>query len=426
MRDVLTLTIDPADAKDFDDAISFAEQEDGTYQVGVHIADVTWYVRPGSRENEDAYQRGTSIYLVDRVLPMLPERLCNDLCSLRPGEDKLCMSVVFTISRDARVLKHKVCRTIIRSDCRLDYNQAQAWLDGSETSPVIAALKTLNMIAQVLRRKRMDAGALDIEQDEIRFRLDENHHPTDIYFEQSTPAHHLIEELMLLANRTIATMLSQTGKESVFRVHDKPDRDKMEALRKFQRKMGDRVPHQTIDMLTIRAMAKAVYSTDNIGHYGLAFDYYTHFTSPIRRYPDMIVHRLTARYILGERGVVIDTDLREACDHLSAMEQQATEAERDSVKDFQILWMQDHLGQDFDGTIVSVTQYGLFVRLNDTRCEGLVPMRTICPNDYMDLDEKNFCLRTRGSKQCFILGDPVRVRVIRADADLRQIDFELV
>jgi len=430
VRDTLTFTIDPEDAKDFDDALSFAVLPDGNYQVGVHIADVTHYVQIGSKENTNAYDRGTSVYLVDCVLPMLPEHLCNELCSLRPNEDKLCMSVIFTLSRDARVVKHKVCRTVIRSNYRLTYEQAHQLIitpaptDGS--SPLADALHTLNFLATVLRRKRMDEGALDISQEEVRFRLDEHGHPIDIYFKQPTEANQLIEEFMLLANRTVATLLSKTGKEAVYRVHDKPDEQKLNDLKKFQRRMGNRIPKETYEMLTIRAQAKAVYSTTNIGHYGLAFDYYTHFTSPIRRYPDMIVHRLVARYILGERGIKIDEDLYEACEHLSAMEQEATQAERDSQKDFQILWIQDHLGQEFSGTISNVASYGLFIRLDDTHCDGLVPIRSICPDDYMEWDEKNYCLRAERSKKRYTLGDPVRVRVVRADLDQRQIDFVLV
>jgi len=429
VRDTLTFTIDPDDAKDFDDALSFSVLEDGNYQVGVHIADVTHYVQIGSKENTDAYSQGTSIYLVDRVLPMLPERLCNELCSLRPGEDKLCMSVIFNLSHDARVLKQKVCRTVIRSDYRLTYHQAHEMITApkeDDVRPLTQALHTLNFLATVLRRRRMDNGALDIEQEEMRFLLDEHGHPVDIYFSEATEANHLIEEFMLLANREIATLLGKTGKESVYRVHDEPDKRKLAELKKFEKRFGERVPRQTIEMLTIRAMAKAEYSTCNIGHYGLAFDYYTHFTSPIRRYPDMIVHRLVSKYILGERGVKIDDDLVEACDHLSAMEQEAVQAERDSQKDFQVMWIQDHMGQEFSGSISNVTQFGLFVRLDDTHVDGLIPIRTICPDDFMKYDEKNFCLFAERSKKCFVLGDPVRVRVVRADLELRQIDFMLV
>lgn len=427
MRADLTFTIDPDDAKDFDDALSFMEQEDGTYLIGVHIADVTHYVPIGSDIDLEAYELGTSTYLVDRVLPMLPERLCNDLCSLRPHEDKLCMSVVFTIGRDARVLKHKVCRTVIHSDYRLTYHQAQALLDGGEgDAELIHALHELNFLAKTMRRQRMAHGALDIEQEQTHFTLDEHGHPTDIWFETMTDANHLIEEFMLLANRTVATQVGLTGKEFVYRVHDKPDAMKMAALERFKHRVGERLPAATIELLTIRAMAKAVYSTHNIGHYGLAFDYYTHFTSPIRRYPDMMVHRLVARYILGERGKTMDIDLEEACDHCSAMEQAAAMAERDSVKDYQMLWLQDHINEEFDGIITGVTDFGFFVNLNETHCEGLVPLRTLGLGEHWQYDERQFCLRSRASHRRYTLGDSVRVKLVRADLEMRQIDFELV
>ncbi len=451
MRDVLTFTIDPEDAKDFDDALSFTINEEGDYQVGVHIADVSFHVKEDSKVDREAYERGTSVYLVDRVIPMLPESLCNDICSLRPGEDRLCMSVVFTMGHDATVKKYKICRSVIRSDYRLTYDQAQSVIDHHPVASIrdeslIRAIEQLHFLALILRRRRIQAGALDISQEEIRFRLDEGGHPTQIYFKKPTHANHLIEEFMLLANRIVATHIGKTGKEMVYRIHDQPDKQKLAELKRFARRMGERLDPSTIEMLVIRAMAKAEYSTCNIGHYGLAFDYYTHFTSPIRRYPDLMVHRLVADYVLGERQRAKGKwreNLYESCEHCSAMEQEAAQAERDSVKEFQILWMEDHVGEDFDGHIVGVTKYGLFVRLDNNHCEGLVPMRNICVGQMMELDEKNFTLRTKRRKgqsrhwtqnedesvfvkQSFTLGDAVRVRIMRADLLLRQIDLELI
>ena len=450
MREVFTFTIDPADAKDFDDAISFERLADeagptaqrsysesgptaqrsysvAVYKIGVHIADVSYYVKPGTKTDDDAYQRGTSVYLVDRVIPMLPEELCNDKCSLRPGEDKLCMSVIFTfelpldaegtpIYNNARVVKHKICRTVIRSDARLNYDEAQEILKGLEIpkyrdTEISAALQTLNAIALKLRAERIANGALTIEQDEMRFRLDEHHHPVEIYFEQPNEAHHLIEEFMLLANRTVAKEAG-TGRPFVFRVHDLPDYDKLEEIKKFKRINGKRVKgdamQRVVDMLTIRAQAKAVYSTYNIGHYGLAFPYYTHFTSPIRRYPDLMVHRLVEKYILtGKKESLTREELELMCEHCSACEQEATQAERDSVKQFQAMWMADHLGEILPGHIVSIMDFGFFVQLDDSRCEGLIRIELIeHPED-------------------FVLGDPVMVQVIRVDINRSQIDFEL-
>ena len=441
MRDVFTFTIDPADAKDFDDALSFAavtdEEQRGPawtndqlpiYQIGVHIADVSFYVRPGTKEDEEAYQRGTSVYLVDRVLPMLPERLCNDLCSLRPGEDKLCMSVIFTMNAQAEVLKYKICRTVIRSDARLNYDEAQGIIeaisrqsrDNLETItrvlplggvPLDEALCTLNALAQKLRAARLAKGALAIEQDEVRFRLDKNGHPVDIYFEQPNEAHHLIEEFMLLANRTVATAVG-SGRPFVYRVHDLPDGDKLEEVEKFRRQYRSRARdneafRRAIDLLTIRAQAKAVYSTHNIGHYGLAFSHYTHFTSPIRRYPDLMVHRLVEKYILtGKKETMNREEMELMCEHCSECEQEAQQAERESIKLFQALWMTDHLYEDFDGHITGITEFGFFVQLDDTHCEGLIRMELIERPDH------------------YTLGDPVRVKVIRADINRKQIDFE--
>ena len=440
MRDVFTFTIDPADAKDFDDALSFeclsgeadptasaVLQAQPVYQIGVHIADVSHYVRPGTKIDDDAYQRGTSVYLVDRVLPMLPEELCNDKCSLRPDEDKLCMSVIFTMDTDAHVLKYKICRTVIRSNARLNYDEAQEIIEGksvcqwnglSVERSVSEAVCTLNALAHKLRAERIANGALTIEQDEMRFRLDAHGNPIEIYFEQPNEAHHLIEEFMLLANKTVAKAVG-SGRPFVYRVHDVPDTEKLEEVKKFKRQcaMTAKMRHhevsqeavkRAIDMLTIRAQAKAVYSTYNIGHYGLAFSHYTHFTSPIRRYPDLMVHRLVEKYILtGKKETLTREELEEKCEHCSACEQEATQAERDSIKMYQAMWMKDHVGEILTGFITGITDFGFFVQLEDSRCEGLVHMTTIeHPED-------------------FVLGDKVTVQVVRVDINRSQIDFEL-
>ena len=444
MREVFTFTIDPADAKDFDDALSFEQNEDGSYRIGVHIADVSFYVRPGTKTDDDAYKRGTSVYLVDRVLPMLPEELCNDLCSLRPGEDKLCMSVIFTMDRDARVLKHKICRTVIRSNVRLNYDEAQDIIRANQTGETLTrenrngvntganadlmqAIWALHGLAVKLRAERIANGALTIEQDEMRFRLDENYHPLEIYFESPNEAHHLIEEFMLLANKTVAREAG-SGRPFVYRVHDLPDQEKLENVKTFKRKMGSRVTQQTIDLLTIRAQAKAVYSTYNIGHYGLAFSHYTHFTSPIRRYPDLMVHRLVEKYILtGKKESLTREQLEEMCEHCSACEQEAVQAERDSIKMFQAIWMADHLGETMPGHISGVTDFGLFVQLDESRCEGLVHISSLAQKgEYWQYDEKNYRLICSESHKTFTLGDPLNVKVVRADVNKCQIDFEIV
>ena len=433
MREIFTFTIDPADAKDFDDALSFVELEDGSYQIGVHIADVSFYVRPNTKIDDEAYKRGTSTYLVDRVIPMLPEELCNDLCSLKPDEDKLCMSVVFTMDSDARVLKYKICRTVIRSDARLNYDEVQEMINPinpnipNNPSSLSTAIFTLNALAAKLRAERLTNGALAIEQDEMRFRLDEHGHPIDIYFESPNEAHHLIEEFMLLANRTVAKAVG-SGRPFVYRVHDLPDSEKLDDLKKFKKRMGSRIPQQTIDLLTIRAQAKAVYSTYNIGHYGLAFTHYTHFTSPIRRYPDLMVHRLVEKYILtGKPCSLTREELEEKCEHCSACEQEAAQAERDSVKLFQAIWMTDHLGEILPGHISGVTDFGLFVQLDDSRCEGLVHVSKVgFPGETWQLDEKNYRLICAENGITHTLGDAVRVKVVKTDVNRSQIDFELV
>lgn len=427
MRDVFTFTIDPADAKDFDDALSYRVQDDGTLQIGVHIADVSHYVRPGSELDREAYEKATSTYLVDRVLPMLPEELCNGLCSLRPHEEKLCMSVIFTMNEDAKVLKYKICRTVICSDFRLNYDEAEDIIEGKPTqytAPLTDIVLRLNSIAKILRQRRFAEGSLYLEQESLYFKLDNEGQPVEICFDKPNDAHHLIEEFMLLANRTVASSVG--NKPFVYRVHDKPDEQKMSELRKFKKRMGDRVQPQVIDLLTVRAMAKAVYSTDNIGHYGLAFSHYTHFTSPIRRYPDMMVHRLVDKYLLKGKGESLTKEeLEDRCRHCSDMEVQAQLAERDSIKQYLAIWAQKLIGQDLPGHICSVTDFGIFVQLDESHCEGLIHIHKLRKGDYMQYDEKNYRIIAAHSGETFTLGDAVTVRVIRADVEKRQVDFLL-
>lgn len=463
MREALTFTIDPDDAKDFDDALSLEVLENGNYRVGVHIADVTHYVKEGTALDDEAYRRGTSVYLVGKVIPMLPERLSNELCSLRPNEDKLCMSVVVEIDKEAQVVKQKICRTLIRSDYRLTYQQAQEMIDGTRTvsSSLAEALRTLNSLAKILRAERFRHGAINFESPEVYFHLDDEGHPTGVYFRRAMDTNRLIEEFMLLANRIVATEMGRAKKKDetrvkpkpfVFRVHDVPDTEKLGRLSRFIQRFGvhlrlnakrsatnksinhlfdtckGRDCQTLIETLAIRAMAKAVYSTDNIGHYGLAFQYYTHFTSPIRRYPDMMVHRLVAHYLMHSKDEcrVEKEVLEEACMHCSATEQAAQMAERDSIKEKQAEWMAAHVGEEFEGIVSGVMEFGLFVQLTDTLSEGLVPIRTIEPGDYMQFDEENYCLVAARSGNKYTLSDRVRVRVTKVDVEKHQINFVLV
>lgn len=476
MRDVLTFTIDPDEAKDFDDALSFQILDTGNYQVGIHIADVTHYVQEQTALDDEAYQRGTSVYLVDRVIPMLPERLSNELCSLRPDEDKLCMSVIVEMDQQAKVIRHKICRTVIRSNYRLTYRQAQGLLENSlqlkvDSGQLREALQVLNGLAMQLRANRFRQGAINFETPEVHFRLDEQNEPIEIFFHNSLDTNHLIEEFMLLANRIVATAIGkvkgENGKESaengeakkneeakpmVYRVHDNPDPEKIGKLSTFIKRFGlnlkvssnsktthkhinallddcQGMPCQTlVETLTIRSMAKAVYSTDNIGHYGLAFPYYTHFTSPIRRYPDMMVHRLVSRYLLQSKAKcrADKEELEQACVHCSECELAAQMAERDSIKEMHTRWISSHLGEEFDAIISGVTEFGLFVQLTDTMTEGLVPIRTIEPHDYMQFDEENYCLIAARSGKTYTLSDKVRVRATKVDIERKLIDFVLV
>lgn len=469
MRDILTFTIDPDEAKDFDDALSFQELESGNYQIGIHIADVTHYVAEGTALDEEAYHRGTSIYLVDKVIPMLPERLSNELCSLRPNEDKLCMSVILEMDNEAKVIRHKICRTIICSDYRLTYRQAQDILEdktcdaisGNELK-VSQAIRQLNQLAQILRTNRFRHGAINFEAPEVHFRLNEQGEPVEIFFHKSYDSNHLIEEFMLLANRIVATEIGKKNKDNngektdkypfVFRVHANPDPEKLSKLAAFIKRFGFNLktssdggtthkqinallnncqghPSQTlVETLTIRSMAKAVYSTSNIGHYGLAFPYYTHFTSPIRRYPDMMVHRLVAKYLLQSKALCRSDieELEQACVHSTESEMAAQTAERDSIKQMHARWISQHLGEEFDAVVSGVTEFGLFVQLNDTLTEGLVPIRTIEPNDYMQYDEDNYCLIAARSGKTYTLSDSVRVKVTKVDIERKLIDFVLV
>lgn len=451
-RNVTTFTIDPRDAKDFDDALSIRQLANGNWEVGVHIADVTHYVHPNSIIEKEAEKRATSVYLVDRTIPMLPEHLSNGICSLRPDEEKLTFSAIFELDSKANVLNHRIGRTVIKSDRRFTYEEAQERIEKGE-GDFAHEINILNDLAKQLRRRRYDNGALEFDRAEVRFEIDENGKPISVYFKESKDANKLIEEFMLLANLTVAESIGKVpqgkkAKSFVYRVHDNPDPEKMRNLSLIAQRFGFKVnadgrakevnrslnrllkdvkgrgEENMLSILAIRSMAKAVYTTDNIGHYGLAMDYYTHFTSPIRRYPDMMVHRLLAKY--AEKGRSVDKNkLEDECKHSSDMEQLAANAERASIRYKQVEYMRDRLGEIYEGVISGVTEWGFYVELDDNMCEGLVPIRDLA-DDYYDFDEKAYCLTGRRHGTKYTLGDRVKVQVARADLDRKQLDFALI
>lgn len=469
-RDVFTCTIDPKDAKDFDDALSIQKLDNGNWQVGVHIADVSHYVTEGSIIDKEAVKRATSVYLVDRTIPMLPERLCNFICSLRPDEEKLAYSVIFELDNNAEVKNYRIVHTVIKSNRRYKYEEVQELLEANgvvdgtgEPAPAetkqhpyqgenALQLITLDRLAKKLRTARFKNGAVKFDREELHFDVDEKGKPISCYFKRSKDANKLVEEFMLLANRTVAESIGKTkkGKKSKtlpYRIHDNPDPQKLETLREFVVKFGYKMKtegtkgatakslnklmsdcegkpeNNLIQMVALRAMMKAKYSVHNIGHFGLAFEYYTHFTSPIRRYPDTMVHRLLTKYAAGGRSAN-EKHYEELCEHCSEMEQIAQNAERDSIKYKMVEFMGDKLGEEFDAHISGITSYGIYATIDENHCEGMIPMRDIA-DDYYDFDERNFCLVGRRHHNKYQLGDEIRIKVAQANLEKKQLDFTL-
>ncbi len=452
-REVTTFTIDPKDAKDFDDALSIRPLKDGLWEVGVHIADVTHYVKEGSIIDKEGEKRATSVYLVDRTIPMLPERLSNFICSLRPDEEKLTYSVVFDITEKGEVKKSRIVHTVIKSDKRFTYEEAQEVIETGK-GDFKDELLVLNNMAKALRQKRFSSGAINFDRYEVKFEIDEKGKPLSVYFKMAKDANKLIEEFMLLANRTVAEKIGKVPKNKKakvfpYRIHDLPDPEKLDNLSQFIARFGYRLrtsgsktdvsksinhllddvqgknEENLIETVTIRAMQKARYSTHNIGHYGLAFDYYSHFTSPIRRFPDMMAHRLLTRYLEDGGRSVSEGKYEDLCDHSSKMEQIAADAERASIKYKQVEFMSEKLGMIYDGVVSGVTAWGLYVEINENKCEGMIPIRDL-DDDYYEFDEKNYCLIGRKKRRTYSLGDAITIKVARANLERKQLDFTLV